>query len=88
MNDHEIPRQPTVALLLKVEKGSSQMSSPCQQRQEAQIESAIKHLSMSPDATPIDWKLRFEISQYEHQRELERIHLHYERQLKEKITGT
>jgi len=81
MNDHEIPRQPTVALLLTGEKGSSQMSSPCQQ---AQIESATKHSSISP----IDWKLRFEASQYEHQRELERIHLHYERQLKEKITGT
>jgi hypothetical protein len=85
MNDHEIPRQPTVALLLTVEKGSSQMSSPCQQ---AQIESATKHSSISPGATAIDWKLRFEASQYEHQRELERIHLHYERQLKEKITGT
>ena len=35
----------------------------------------------------IDWKQRYEQSQNEHQLELERIRLHYEHELREKVTG-
>ena len=35
----------------------------------------------------VDWKQRCEQLQYEHQLELERIRLHYDQELKEKVTG-
>ncbi len=35
----------------------------------------------------IDWKQRCEQLQFEHQLELERIRLHYDHELKEKVNG-
>ncbi|CAF0901957.1 unnamed protein product [Rotaria sordida] len=62
------------------------MTSPCRQQQMPQFETATKNMSISPRTTPIDWKLRCETLQFEHEVELERIRLHYEHELKEKIT--
>jgi hypothetical protein len=50
-------------------------------------ETATTYMSISSRITPIDWKLRCETLQFEHQLELERIRLHYEHELKEKVTG-
>jgi hypothetical protein len=63
------------------------MTSPRRQQQVSQLETATTHMSMSPRITPIDWKLRYETSQFEHKLELERIRLHYEHELKDKVTG-
>lgn len=38
-------------------------------------------------SSDIDWKQRCEQLQFEHQLELERIRLHYDHELKEKVTG-
>ncbi len=57
------------------------------QQQVSERETATTYMSISPRITPIDWKLRCETLQYEHQLELERIRLHYEHELKEKVIG-
>lgn len=44
-------------------------------------------MSMSPRITPVDWKLRYETAQYEHKHEIERLRLHYEHELKDKVIG-
>ncbi len=41
-------------------------------------------MTQSPE---VDWKQRCEQLQFEHQLELERIRLHYDHELKEKVTG-
>lgn len=41
---------------------------------------------MNP-SSEIDWKQRCEQLQIEHQLELERIRLHYDQELKDKVTG-
>jgi hypothetical protein len=47
-------------------------------------ELGISTMTKSPE---IDWKQRYEQLQLEHQLELERIRLHYDHELKEKVTG-
>jgi hypothetical protein len=42
---------------------------------------------VSPETNKIDWKQRCEQLQFEHQLDLERIRLHYDHELKEKVTG-
>jgi hypothetical protein len=63
------------------------MTTPRRQQQVTELETATTHMSMSPRTTPIDWKLRCETLQFEHQLELERIRLHYEHELRDKVTG-
>lgn len=46
--------------------------------------SSPSEMNPSPE---VDWKQRCEQLQYEHQLELERIRLHYDQELKEKVTG-
>ena len=88
MSHHETPRQPTVSLHLIVEKNSSQPTSPRRRQQELpELETTTTYMSASPRITAVDWKLRCETVQFEHQLELERIRLHYEHELKEKVTG-
>ncbi len=41
-------------------------------------------MTKSPE---VDWKKRCEQLQFEHQLELERVRLHYDHELKEKVTG-
>jgi hypothetical protein len=41
-------------------------------------------MTVSPE---IDWKQRCEQLKFEHKLELERIHLHYDHELKEKVAG-
>jgi hypothetical protein len=53
-----------------------------QQQQVPELE--IPTMTKSPE---IDWKQRCEQLQFEHQLELERIRLHYDHELKEKVTG-
>jgi hypothetical protein len=62
------------------------MTSPRRQ-QVSELETATTYMSVSPRIIPIDWKLRCEKLQFEHKLELERIHLHYEHELREKVTG-
>ncbi|CAF0769736.1 unnamed protein product [Rotaria sordida] len=57
------------------------MTSPNQQSQIPEIETT--NMTVSPET---DWKKRFEQLQFEHQLELERIRLHYDHELKEKLT--
>jgi hypothetical protein len=52
----------------------------------SELETATIQMS-SPRIIPTDWKLRFETLQFEHKGELERIRLHYEHELKEKVIG-
>ncbi len=63
------------------------MTTPRRQQQVTELETATTRMSMSPGTTPIDWKLRCETLQFEHQLELERIRLHYEHELRDKVTG-
>jgi hypothetical protein len=58
-----------------------------QQQQVPELETAATFMSKSPRTTPIDWKLRYETQQFEHQIELERVRLHYEHELKDKVIG-
>jgi len=62
------------------------MTSPRRQ-QVSELKTATTYMSTSPRITPIDWKLRCEKLQFEHQLELERIRLHYEHELRDKVTG-
>ncbi|CAF1333630.1 unnamed protein product [Rotaria magnacalcarata] len=62
------------------------MTSPRRQQQVPELETATLHMSISPRTTPVDWKLRYETLQFEHQLEIERVRLHYEHELKDKIT--
>jgi hypothetical protein len=87
MSNYETPRQPAVSVRLRVEQNSSEMTSPRRQQQIPELETATTYMSVSPRTTPIDWKHRCELLQFEHQLELERIHLHYEHELKDKVTG-
>jgi hypothetical protein len=90
MSHDEIPRQPTISFRLTVEKNtSSPMTSPRRQQRQPtpELETATSYMSGSPRITPIDWKHRCETIQFEHQLELERIRLHYEHELKEKVAG-
>ncbi|CAF3994942.1 unnamed protein product, partial [Rotaria sp. Silwood2] len=57
------------------------MTSPHQQSQVPEV--ATTNMTESPET---DWKLRYEQLQFEHQLELERIRLHYDHELKEKLT--
>jgi hypothetical protein len=57
-----------------------------QQKQVPELEIATPYMS-SPRITPTDWKLRYETVKFEHQLEIERIRIHYEHELKEKVTG-
>jgi hypothetical protein len=41
----------------------------------------------SPRILQTDWKLRCETLQFEHKVELERLRLHYEHELHEKVVG-
>ncbi|CAF4637647.1 unnamed protein product [Rotaria sp. Silwood1] len=61
------------------------MTSPRRQ-QIPELETATARMSISPRTTPIDWKLRCETLQFEHELELDRMRLHYDHELKEKIT--
>ena len=91
MSHDEKPRQPKISLRLIVEKNSSkQIASPHRQQNSRTPEFDRTTTSMfaSPRITPTDWKLRYDNLQYEHQLELERLRLHYEHQLREKVTGT
>ncbi|CAF0926440.1 unnamed protein product [Adineta steineri] len=58
------------------------MTSSQRQQQQQQQVPEIKTVSM----TDIDWKQRCEQLKSEHQLELERIHRHYDNELKEKVT--
>ena len=62
------------------------MTSPRRQ-QVPELETATTYMPVSSQTTPIDWRLRCDTLQFEHQLELERIRLHYEHELKEKIAG-
>ena len=90
MSRDEIPRQPTISFRLTVEKNtSSPMTSPRRQHRQPtpELEAATSSMSASPRSPSTDWKLRCETLQFEHQLELERIRLHYEHELKEKVAG-
>mgnify|MGYP006996225423 FL=1 len=63
------------------------MTSPRRQQQAPELETAAMFMSMSPRTTPIDWKGRCETLQFEHQLELELCRLHYEHELRDKVTG-
>ena len=63
------------------------MTSPRRQQQGSELETTPRRMAMSPRTTPTDWKLRYETLQFEHQLELERIRLHYEHELKDKVMG-
>ena len=54
-----------------------------QQQQVPKLEQTI--MTKSPEV--VDWKQRCEQLQFEHQLELERIRLHYDHELKEKVAG-
>jgi hypothetical protein len=58
------------------------MTSSQQQQQVPELETTT--MTKSPEG---DWKQRCEQLQFEHQLELERIRLHYDHELKEKVTG-
>lgn len=44
-------------------------------------------MTIAADAFDTDWKRRCEELQFEHQLDLERIRVHYDHELKEKVTG-
>lgn len=58
------------------------MTSPDQQSQVTELDKT--HMSVPHE---IDWKQRYEQLQSERQLEIERIRLHYDQELKEKLTG-
>ncbi|CAF0761352.1 unnamed protein product [Adineta ricciae] len=87
MNHYEIPRQPpSISLLLTLEKNSSQITLPTQQKQVPEMTTSSTPRPQSQNATPIDWKSRYDILQAEHKLECERIRLYYEQQLQERVT--
>ena len=85
LSHREIPRQPSVSFHFSIERNEnfSQITSP--RRRQQRLETA--KMSMSPRITPIDWKLRYETVQYDHKVEMDQLRLHYERELKDKVTG-
>lgn len=90
MSNHTTPQQPTISFRLTVDQNSSpSMTSP--RRQRAQLTPELETLTMfnspSPRTTPVDWKTRYEQLQHEHRIEIERIRLHYEHELREKVAG-
>ena len=44
-------------------------------------------VTIAADTFETDWKRRCEELQFEHQLDLERIRVHYDHELKEKVTG-
>ena len=54
-----------------------------QQQQQVPIQETIK----MNESSEIDWKQRCEQLQFEHKLELERIRMHYDHELKEKVAG-
>lgn len=44
-------------------------------------------MTVTEDPMETDWKKRCEELQYQHELDLERIRLHYDHELKEKVTG-
>ena len=88
MNHYEIPRQPpSISLLLTLEKNSSQITLPTQQKQVSEMTTSSTPRPQSQNTTPIDWKSRYDTLQVEHKRECERIRLYYEQQLQERVAG-
>lgn len=63
------------------------MTSPRRQQQVTEPATLTTYMSSSPRITPVDWKLRCETLQFEHRLELDRIRVHYEHELKDKLTG-
>lgn len=80
-------RQPTLSFHFTLEKNSFQITSRRRQQQVPELEIATIHMSVSAQTTSIDWRLRYETLEYDHQIELERVRLHYEHELKEKVAG-
>ena len=91
MSHFETPRQPTFSFRVTVNENSSPstMTSPRRQRNQLtpELEAGTTFMSASPRATPIDWKSRYENLQFQHQLDIERVRLHYEHELREKVAG-
>ena len=52
-----------------------------------EVEQTILTMTVSAELNTLDWKERCEQLEYEHQLDLERVRLHYDRELKEKVIG-
>lgn len=66
------------------------MTSVVQSKSPSQISNigqATVTMTITADASENDWKQRCEELQYQHQLDLERIRLHYDHELKEKVNG-
>lgn len=68
-------------------RNSSQMTSPRRQQQMTEPTTSTTYMSSSPRITPTDWKLRCETLQFEHRLEIDRLRLHYEHELKDRMIG-
>lgn len=92
MSHFETPRQPTFSFRVTVNENSSPsaMTSPRRQRNQLtpELEAATTFMSASPRIiTPVDWKSRYEALEFDHRLQIERVRLHYEHELREKVAG-
>lgn len=57
------------------------------QTQTIEVEGAVVTMTLSAELSDIDWKQRCDQLEFDHQLDLERIRLHYDHELKEKVAG-
>ena len=57
------------------------------QTQTIELEGAVLTMTLAAKLSDIDWKQRCDQLEFEHQLDLERIRLHYDHELKEKVAG-
>lgn len=57
------------------------------QQELPEVEQTILTMTVSAELNTLDWKERYEQLQYDYKMEIERIRLHYDRELKEKVNG-